>query len=72
MLEPLLRFWSGKNKVDLDNAHFNVYIKKLKIPTEWEKNLYQKNRNKPWISLGHIIWQDTLYTSKLKTQKLIN
>ena len=65
-------FWSGKNKVDLDNAHFNVYIKKLKIPTEWEKDLYQKNRNKPWISLGHIIWQDTLYTSKLKTQKLIN
>lgn len=64
-------FWSFKNKVNLDNATFKVYIKRFEIPVEWEKDMYRKNLNKPWVPLGRIIWKDTTYNSELNHLKLI-
>ena len=65
-------FWSFNNSVDLDSALFNVYIKKLQIPDKWEKDVYKKNIEKPWVLLGRAVWKDTLYNSELNHLKLIN
>lgn len=62
-------FWSFKNNIDLDSTHFNVYIKKLKIPETWELDVYKKNIMKPWVLLGTITWQDTLFYSQLDYSK---
>tara|TARA_R110002012_G_scaffold77204_1_gene195109 strand:+ start:1785 stop:3569 length:1785 start_codon:yes stop_codon:yes gene_type:complete len=65
-------FWSFKQGVDLDSTTFQVYIKKLKIPDVWEKDVYRNNIEKPWISLGTVTWRDTLYTSQLNHLKTIH
>lgn len=63
-------FWSFENNIDLDNADFNVYIKKYDVPKEWQKDVYNSNRDMPWISLGKVIWRDTLFYPQLDLGKV--
>lgn len=62
-------FWSFQNHIDLDSADFNVYIKKVYVPEHWEKDVYKKNINKPWVHLGKVIWRDTIFYQKLDVTK---
>ena len=63
-------FWGFENNIDLDNADFKVFIKKYDVPSQWEKNVYKKNLDKPWISLGKVIWRDTLFSTQLDLGKV--
>ncbi len=35
-------FWAYKNKVDLTNTKFIIKVKKIIIPTHWEKDFLNK------------------------------
>lgn len=63
-------FWSFEQSIDLDNASFNVYIKKYDVPQQFEHNIYQRNIDRPWIHLGKVIWRDTLFYSQLDLTKV--
>ena len=63
-------FWGFENNIDLDHADFKVYVKKYDVPKQWQKDVYTKNRNMPWILLGKVIWRDTLFYSQLDFAKV--
>ena len=58
-------FWSVNNDIDLDSANFNVYVKKVRMYFNWEKDRYQKSRSIPWTNLGRVVWKDSTYISQL-------
>ena len=60
-------FWAHKNDVSLDDATFNVKVKKIRIPEQWEKDYYKKSINAPWIEAGRVQWKDQKFDANLKT-----
>lgn len=59
-------FWVYKNNLDLKNIRFNVKVKKIEIPEEWEKDFLKKKLAKPWISGGYVEWKNEEFYSHIK------
>jgi len=54
-------FWSKKNGVDLSNAKFKVFVKKIEIATKWEKDFLIKQISRPWEEVGEVEWKDYVF-----------
>ncbi len=52
-------YWAKKNNVDLNNARFEISVKKIDLPNwKWEKDYLTKQLNKPWQKAGNILWEN--------------
>lgn len=58
-------FWAVKNNIPLDNAEFRIYVKKVEIPGEWEKDVLKKQRAAPWQLAGSVYFIDEHFSSSL-------
>lgn len=63
MEEGLMRLtadWAAKNNIKLDDARFEVLVKKIDLPEnfQWEEGYLKKQMEKPWESAGDLIWKN--------------
>lgn len=49
-------FWGKKINLDLENTQFIVKMKRIKAPSEWEKDLRTNNLSGDWQSIGSAQW----------------
>lgn len=59
-------FWAHKNNIDLNNATFNIKVKKIDLPKQWEKNFINIQMAQPWVDGGYIKWENYEYNSFIK------
>jgi len=50
-------FWAHKNGVDLNNARFNIKLKKIEIPQKWSKDFEKINSQNNWENIGKLDWK---------------
>lgn len=65
-LRDFSAFWAKKNNVDLNNAKFNVKVKKVRVPRKWEKNFLNKEIKQPWIDGGSFTWTNRQFRPNVK------
>jgi len=65
-LRDFTAFWAKKNNVSLDNATFNVRVKKVRIPTDWERDYLKKAMKNPWLDGGTISWVNKQFRPNMK------
>lgn len=60
--------WAAKNNINLDNASFEVIVKKIDLPEnfQWQKGFLKQQMEKPWESAGHLIWKDKKAITQIK------
>ena len=63
-LPKWLLFWSHKNEIKLTDGHFNIYLKKIDLPTTWQRNFLKQQFAKPWEKIETATWQES--TRKFK------
>lgn len=51
-------FWAYRNNVDLDNAQFEIHVKKIESPDDWEYDFLNRQIEKPWIKAGDVYWRN--------------
>ena len=51
-------FWGTQVGLDLNNAHFYLKVKPIRMPDQWEPNLREKNLNGPWRPAGEVVWKN--------------
>ena len=56
-LRKVTAFWGTKMGIDLENAEFDLLMKTIEVPVEWENNLRQHNFQQPWQKIGKLIWK---------------
>lgn len=59
-------FWASKNNIDLKNAKFNIKVKRLEMPSQWQYDFLNKQIAKPWVDGGFIEWKDKTFHSNVK------
>lgn len=62
-----LLFWGGKNNIDLKNSKFRLYVKHVKVPSHWEKDVLKNNLEAPWKTFGVIGWNEGKQYMNLKS-----
>lgn len=58
-------FWAVKNGVDLNNATFEIKVKKNAAPTEWEYNFLRNQLKNPWIKAGTVTWKNNTFSTNI-------
>lgn len=61
-------FWAHKNNIDLDSATFEIKVKKIDVPMEWEYDFLNKQIQKPWINAGEVQWKDTEFKPNIPVE----
>ena len=51
-------FWGTNCGLNLDNAVFNIKLKKISAPSYWVNDQLHKNFTSPWITIGTAKWGD--------------
>ncbi len=64
-LRDFTAFWAHKNKVNLEDATFIIKLKKIDIPTEWEKDFLEKQMEKPWKDVGMVHWKEKKFNLEI-------
>lgn len=64
-LRDFTAFWAHKNGINLDNATFEIRVKKNEQPTEWEKDFLHKQLANPWIPAGTIEWKNKEFNANI-------
>ena len=59
-------FWATKNGVSLEDATFNIKVKKVDIPKEWKKDFLRNQMAHPWLDGGSVRWQKKEFVSNIK------
>jgi len=59
-------FWAHKNGVSLDNALFEIRVKKNAAPQGWERDFLRKQLANPWIEAGSVSWKDKKFYPAVK------
>lgn len=54
-----LIFWAGKNGVDLADGKFNIYLKRVEVPTHWENDFLNSQLERPFRKVGEATWNGT-------------
>jgi hypothetical protein len=57
-------FWGNKIGLDLNQATFNIKLKKISTPTVWEYDLRNKNLQGQWQNIGAANWQNFRFSIK--------
>lgn len=58
-------FWAAKNCVDLNDAIFEIKVKKIDSPNGWEEDYLNKQIAKPWVSGGYVKWKRKEFSSHI-------
>jgi hypothetical protein len=58
-------FWAYKNKVSLENARFEILVKRNEDITEWESDVLINQLSQPWINAGFVQWENKKFESKV-------
>ncbi|MFC6998587.1 hypothetical protein [Rufibacter roseus] len=64
-IEKFTAFWAHKNNVELDSATFKVKVKKIIIPTEWEKDFLKDQMDNPWTTVGEATWVNNKFSANI-------
>ncbi|MBG6236606.1 putative DCC family thiol-disulfide oxidoreductase YuxK/uncharacterized membrane protein YphA (DoxX/SURF4 family) [Pedobacter sp. CAN_A7] len=59
-------FWAHKNSISLENARFEIRVKKNLEPKEWEHDFLKKQMANPWLDGGEVIWKNKAFYPKVK------
>ncbi len=60
-------FWAHRHGVTLEDDVFKVYVKKVPVPTGWEKDFLQNpSQNPHWVEAGTAVWKSKHYTSQIQ------
>jgi hypothetical protein len=51
-------YWAYKNSINLEDAQFNIKVKKIEQPKKWEKDFLKKQMKNQWIDGGFVNWKD--------------
>ena len=51
-------YWAFLNQVSLEDTEFEIVLKKIEIPTYWEKDFLKTQLAKPWKSIGKAHWHN--------------
>ncbi len=57
-IEKVTAFWGTKAGLDLSNCTLALKTKKIRMPSDWEKDLRHWNLTQPWREIGTIVWKD--------------
>ena len=61
-------FWLKENRISIkDGQVFDIYCRKIRMPTEWEKGYYREQMAKPWKDIGDMKWQGKNFTIDIET-----
>ena len=61
-LKKYTAFWAHKNDIKTKKKiKFKLHLKLIDIPEHFEKDFLQKQRNKPWVDLGTINWNENKF-----------
>ncbi|MBX2826879.1 MAG: HTTM domain-containing protein [Flavobacteriaceae bacterium] len=69
----LMRFssyWAQKNGIDLQDAIFEIVVKKLEASFTWEKDLLNRNAALPWEEVGTIQWKNNKAKVNINYQQI--
>jgi hypothetical protein len=64
-LRDFTAFWAMKNGISLDDARFNVLVKKYDPPTGWQRNFLHNQTQKPWQPAGTVHWQQGQFSAEV-------
>lgn len=59
-------FWAGKNHIDLNDAKFNVKVKKINVCPDWKYDHLRKQISNEWIDGGYVQWEGGKYIPYIK------
>lgn len=60
-------FWAHEHNLDLTTGgRFNIKVKKMDIPLEWQPDFLEGQLAHPWIDGGYVIWKDRAFTPYIK------
>lgn len=65
-LTKVTAFWGTRQGLNLDQAHFFIKAKPIRMPTAWEPGLRQYNLNQPWHDAGAVVWKNKIAGVKLE------
>lgn len=58
-------FWAARNGVNLNDATFEIMVKKIDSPNGWQYNYLNNQIAKPWMSGGYVKWRNNEFTSHI-------
>ena len=58
-------FWTIKNGYELDEVVFNIYVKRVEYPKEWERDFMKRQKMKPWKLVGEGYWHGSDFILKI-------
>lgn len=59
-------FWAKKNNVSLNNAVFRIKVKKIEIPTKWERDFLDRQMKNPWLDGGEVRWKNEKFVANIR------
>ena len=66
-LRDFSAFWLVENGYSAeDEVTFDVYCRRVMVPSEWRENLYLDQLKKPWEIIGECKWESNKFTSDVK------
>lgn len=57
-LMQVTAFWGTQIGLDLEKTRFNIKMKEVRVPMDWEKDLREHNVQQPWKNIGTLSWKD--------------
>lgn len=58
-------FWASKNGINLNDATFEIMVKKIDSPNGWQYDYLNNQIAKPWVTGGHVEWHNKEFTSHI-------
>jgi len=58
-------FYGTRLGLDLDDAHFRLKAKHIRMPADWERGLRRWNLSQPWHDAGELIWKNKVMRLEL-------
>ncbi|WP_289037846.1 DCC1-like thiol-disulfide oxidoreductase family protein [uncultured Zobellia sp.] len=65
-VRDFIAFWAHKNSVNVNTTQFLIKVKKVDIPTQWEKDFLTKQMAKPWLDGGYVEWKNDKFYGFIK------
>lgn len=59
-------FWAYKNNISLEDAVFEIRVKKNKGPKHWEEDFLNKQLQHPWLEGGMVRWKKGEFYPQVK------
>lgn len=60
-IKDFTAFWAHKNNIGTENATFKIEVKLIDMPTGFEVDFTDKQRKKPWNTLGQAKWENNKF-----------